>query len=222
MFISLTHASHLAHFLLTINLLPVLNRTAEEHDSDVRVINVYAPSLHNPLPASSLTNHTYKVSSSAHTVLIPSTMRFDKPSDFTYHGTSSSPPYAGSRDLFSRYALSKLANILFTTALQKRHPNMVIASCSPSSTNTAGGMSVFPSFLRPIMSRLFVAPAIGARSVMLLAAGKEVAAEKDTYRAAFVGNNCKLETPLLIARDAEVAENLWNLSKQALAKWING
>lgn len=155
-------------------------------------------------------------------MMIPNTMRFDKLSDLKYQGTSSTPPYASTRDLFSRYALSKLANILFTTALQQRHSNILCASCNPGGTNTAGGMSVWPVFLRPIMSRLFVAPSVGARPVLLLAAGKDVAAERERYKAVYVGNKCKVETPSQFARDAGMAENLWKVSEQALAKWIKG
>jgi hypothetical protein len=36
------NTSHLAHFLFTINLLPILKRTAEQKVSDVRVVNVPA------------------------------------------------------------------------------------------------------------------------------------------------------------------------------------
>jgi NAD(P)-dependent dehydrogenase (short-subunit alcohol dehydrogenase family) len=141
-------------------------------------------------------------------------MRFDKPSDFEYHGFSSKPPHNSTRDLFSRYALSKLANILFTAALQKRYQGIICTSCNPGGTNTAGGMSVWPVFLRPIMSRFFVAPAVGARPVILLAAGTE------RYKGVYMGNKCKVELPSSFARDAALAENLWNSSEEALAKWI--
>jgi NAD(P)-dependent dehydrogenase (short-subunit alcohol dehydrogenase family) len=152
-------------------------------------------------------------------MFVPKNVRFDKLSDFEYHG-STAPPYASTRDLFSRYGLSKLANVLFSSALQKRHENIVCTSCNPGGTNTAGGMSVWPPFLRPVMSRLFVAPAVGARPVMLLAAGKEVAADRTKYKGVYVGSTCKIEPPSPLARDTDVAENLWKLSEEALAKWI--
>lgn len=153
-------------------------------------------------------------------MLIPNTMRFDKISDLKYHGTSSTSPYNSRKDLFSRYALSKLANILFTMALQRRYKNILCASCNPGGTNTAGGMSVWPALLRPVMSRLFVSPAVGARPVLLLAAGKDVGAERERYRGAYVGSKCKVETPSQMARDEGMAENLWKLSEEALAEWI--
>jgi hypothetical protein len=40
--------------------------------------------------------------------MIPSAMNFDKPDDFKYPGVSP-PNYTGMRDMFSCYALSKLA-----------------------------------------------------------------------------------------------------------------
>ena len=154
--------------------------------------------------------------------MIPSTMRFDKIDDFKFHGTSSSPPYAGMGDLFSRYALSKLANILFTAALQERYPNFVCTSCNPGGTNTAGGMSVWPAFLRPVMSRLFATPAVGARPVLLLAGDRDVAAQRGKYKGVYMGSKCKVETPSQFARNAELAENLWKVSEEALGKWIKG
>ncbi|KIW16534.1 hypothetical protein PV08_06589 [Exophiala spinifera] len=173
-FIEFNHyPSHLAHFLFTINLLPILKRTVAQKGSDVRVVNV---------------------SASDHSMLIPNTMRFDKVSDLKYCGTSSTSPYNSRRDLFSRYALSKLANILCTAALQQRYRNILCASCNPGGTNTVRGMSVWPGFLRPVMSRLFVSPAVGARPVLLLAAGKDVGAERERYRGAYVGNKCKEDT----------------------------
>ena len=152
--------------------------------------------------------------------MIPNTMRFDKPSDLMYHGTSSTPPYATMRDLFSRYALSKLANILFTTGLQQRHQNILCTSCNPGGTNTAGGMSVWPALLRPIMSRLFAPPAVGARPVLFLAAGRDVATERETYKGVYMGSKCRVETPSRLARNAGMAEKLWKVSEEVLAEWI--
>lgn len=37
------YTSHLAHFLLTTNLLATLRRTADKKGSDVRVVNVPSP-----------------------------------------------------------------------------------------------------------------------------------------------------------------------------------
>lgn len=177
---------------------------------------------HLSLPTVLLTANVLQVSSSGHALMIPKTMRFDTPSDLTYHGTSSKSPYATTWDLFSRYALSKLANILFTSALQQRHPSIVCTSCNPGGTNTAGGMSVWPPLLHPIMSRLFAPPAVGARPVLLLAAGSDVAADREKFRGVYMGSTCKVEMPSLLARNKEMAENLWKVSEEALNKWIKG
>ena len=153
-------------------------------------------------------------------MMIPSTLRFDKAADLQYKGVSTSPPYAGTRDLFSRYGVSKLANVLFTTALQKRHQDIICASCNPGPTNTAGGMSVWPGFMQPIMSLLFMPAAVGAKPLMLLAGGMEVANDRGKYKGAYVGSKCKVESPSQMARDKEMAENLYKLSEEALKKWI--
>ena len=55
----------------------------------------------------------------------------------------------------SAYAVSKLANILFTSALQRRHPNILCTSCNPGGVKTEGGLSVWPWFLKPVMNMLF-------------------------------------------------------------------
>jgi NAD(P)-dependent dehydrogenase (short-subunit alcohol dehydrogenase family) len=152
--------------------------------------------------------------------MIPKKLRFDNISDFKYHGASSAPPYASTRDLFARYALSKLANVLFTNALQKRYQNILCTSCNPGGTNTAGGMSVWPIFLRPVMSRLFAPPATGALPVLLLAAGSDMLIEREKNKAVYMESKCKVGQPSQLARNVELSENLWKLSKKALAKWI--
>lgn len=153
-------------------------------------------------------------------MMIPSAIHFDKLSDLKYPGVSSKAPYDSFWDLVARYGISKLANILFTTSLQQRQPNILCASCDPGHSKTNGAISAWPSFLQTIPSWLFATPALGARPVLFLAAGKDVAAERDRYKGAYVGRGCKIQMPSLLARDTEVAENLWKLSEEALAAWL--
>jgi len=194
--------NHLAHFLLTVNLLPILKHTAESKDSDVRVVTV---------------------SSSGHALLIPK-MRFDKIEDFKYKGMTSSPDFSGMRDLFTRYALSKLANILFCKELQRRFEKekvpIISTTCNPGGTNTDGGMSVWPVWMRPIMSRLFAPASKGALPVLYLAAAPEIKGDPSKYKALYYNPSCKAETPSALARDVGLARNLWATSEKALEAYI--
>ena len=81
-------------------------------------------------------------------------------------------------------------------------------------------MSVWPGFMQPIMSLLFMPAAVGAKPLMLLAGGREVATDRGKYKGAYVGSKCKVETPSQMARDKGMAENLYKISEEALKKWI--
>ncbi|KAF2103561.1 NAD(P)-binding protein [Rhizodiscina lignyota] len=197
--------NHLAHSLFTVNLIPILKRTAAKDDSDVRVVTV---------------------SSSGHAMLIPKHIRFDKLDDFKYHGMTSSPNFSSTRDLFSRYALSKLANILFCKELQRRFDleKVPITSMTnnPGGTNTQGGMSVWPVWLRPVMSRLFVPASKGALPVLYQSGAPEIKRDPAKYKAVYFNPSCKIEAPSALARDGVLAKNLWKTSEEALGTYIKG
>lgn len=149
-------------------------------------------------------------------------MRFDKIDDFKYHGMTSS--FSGQRDLFSRYALSKLANVLFCKELQRRldleQIPIISTTCNPGGTNTDGGISVWPVWLRPVMSRIFAHASKGALPVIYLAAAPEIKRESANYKAQYYNPSCKIEKPSALAQDAELGRNLWKTSEQALAGYI--
>ncbi|KAF2814348.1 NAD(P)-binding protein [Mytilinidion resinicola] len=195
--------NHLAHFLLTLRLLPLLKRTAADPNSDVRIVNV---------------------SSAAHTMLIPPNLAFDTAADFKYHGPTSYPSWASRRDLFARYALSKLANILFASELQRRMDTekvpLIATSYNPSGVNTEGGMSVWPAWMRPIMSRIFAPPAKGALTGLFVAAAPEVKREAARYKGKYFNEKARLEKPSKLAQDPQLARNLWELSEEALESFV--
>lgn len=167
-------------------------------------------------------------------MLIPSGMDFqDATTAFHYAGPSSSATHASTRDLFSRYALSKLANILTTTELQRildaegpsssSGSRIVVAAVNPGPVNTEGGMSVFPGWVRPLarMSGLWVPPAQGARPVLFLAADRRVRDSPADFKGRYFSTRPgRSETPSAMARDATLARNLWALSVQAVAAWV--
>jgi len=136
-------------------------------------------------------------------MMIPATMKFDKLDDLRYPGVSS-PNYTGMRDLFSRYAMSKLANVLFGFELQRRldaeHIPIISTSCNPGGTNTDGGMSVWPVWMRPIMSRIFAPAAKGALPVLYLASAPEVKLDSKKYKGLYYNPSCKVEKPSALVR----------------------
>lgn len=157
-------------------------------------------------------------------MLIPAKMRFDKLDDLKYHGMTSSPNFSGMRDLFSRYAVSKLANVLFTKELQRlldvdKVP-IISTTCNPGGTNTEGGMSVWPVWMRPIMSRIFAPASKGALPILYLASAPEIKRDPAKYKALYYNASCKAETPSALARDAQLAKNLWKTSEEAVATYI--
>ena len=156
-------------------------------------------------------------------MLIPANLQFDKLEDFHHHGVSA-PNYSGMRDLFSRYALSKLANILFCKELQRRLDSdnvpIISTTCNPGPTNTEGGMSVWPALIRPVMSRIFAPASKGALSVLYLASAPEIQNDPAKYKAQYYNTACKVELPSLPARDAQLAQNLWRLSETAVTPYM--
>lgn len=157
-------------------------------------------------------------------MLIPAKIQFDKLDDLRYHGMTSSPNFSGMRDMFSRYAMSKLANILFCKELQRRldadEVPIISTTCNPGGTNTEGGMSVWPVWMRPIMSRIFASAAKGALPVLYLASAPEIKLDSAKFKALYYNPSCKVEKPSALAQDAQLAKNLWRISEEATAPYI--
>jgi hypothetical protein len=154
-------------------------------------------------------------------MLMPTTIQFDKAEDFKYPGRSQSqPPYSGMFDLFSRYAVSKVANILHAAELQRRFDDgnipIIATSFNPGGNNTEGGMSVFPTWLRPIMSRVMNHPTYGARPALFLAASPDAV----NFKGAYLEPNCKPGSASAIATDPVRAKNLWDLSEKEMNRYL--
>lgn len=156
--------------------------------------------------------------------MIPSNIRFDKIDDFKYGGVTSPPAYSGMRNLFSRYGVSKLANILFTKELQRRLDeegvSVISTTCNPGGTNTGGGLSVWPAWLRPIMGRMFAPATKGALPILYLACAPEIGSDGTKYKARYYNSSCTAEAPSTLAQDMLVAKNLWKTSEEAVAAYL--
>ena len=104
--------------------------------------------------------------------------------------------------------------------IQANGDPQITTSVNPGPVNTEGGMSVFPPFLRPILSRLFLAPRKGAIPVIYLATEPDIRRNPDKYKALYYDWNCKPATPSAAAQDPQLARNLWEISMLAVADWV--
>ncbi len=111
------------------------------------------------------------------------------------------------------YAVSKLANILFTAELARRLRDAgVTANClHPGFVRTALGREVtgIPGAAVRLALRLRPGPAAGARTPVYLASSPEVAGMTGGYSV-----KCRPSRPSALARDAGAAARLWGLSAE--------
>jgi len=116
------------------------------------------------------------------------------------------------------YAISKLANILFTRALAKRlqddthvtatclHPGFVRTNFGG---NNAADMSPWMGRIFSFISRFARTPEKGAETVIYLASSPEVEGASGGYF-----HDCKPMAPTAAGQDDDVAERLWQVSEQ--------
>ncbi len=106
-------------------------------------------------------------------------------------------------DGYRAYASSKLANILFTVALAKRIADQRATAncCHPGVISTKLLHSRFGMGGAPVDR--------GARTSVYLASAPEAAGVTGKYF-----DNCREATPSLTARDAQLAESLWDASER--------
>ena len=157
-------------------------------------------------------------------MMIPPDVCFDKPDDYRYHGQWPSPERTGMQNQMSRYALSKLANILFCEELQRRldakQVPIISLTTNPGGVNTEGDMSVWPVWMRPVMSRTFVAPSKGTVPILYLATAPEIKQNPTKYKALYYERSCKSAAPSTLTQHVEVARNLWQTSEEAVKGYI--
>lgn len=195
-----TGVNHVGHFLFTVSLLPILKATANEKDSDVRVVTV---------------------SSAGHAFMMPD-LTFTLTTDFTYPGVA-----PGVRNQLSRNAVSKSANILFASEMQRRmdaeNIRIISTSLSPGIIATEGQAGITFGFLGPIwwLIKTFASgsPEKGAVPSLYLATAEEVRERKGEFAGRYFEANLKAVAPSKLASDPKLARNLWELSEKTVRKW---
>ncbi|OCK72834.1 short-chain dehydrogenase [Lepidopterella palustris CBS 459.81] len=197
--------NHIGHFILADRLLPLMKKTAEDPTSDVRIVTV-SSMAHAHTPA----NTTFATATA-----------LSNPCGLEADGL-----FAG----FKRYGVSKLANILFASELQRRldaEPpttgNPIISiSLHPGGVATDSGMGVFPNFCKPVLRMLMATPLQGATTQLFAATAKEVRAAKEVYGGKYLMPYGKVTRPSKMGMDEKMAGELWKASEEVVQRVCEG
>ncbi|KAG2110145.1 NAD(P)-binding protein [Suillus cothurnatus] len=179
----------ISHIVLTRTLQPLLDQTATEPNSDVRIVIV---------------------SSVAHK-FVYGEPHFRDLDDLNKELKNSLSP------TFARYSMTKLMNMLYAFKLQRHltavgSPITVIA-VHPGVVDTFSDkppLSNIKFIAKPIMFLLFVHPDRGAYNSAFAAASEEVAKQREKYKGAYLTQVTKLTEPAKVAKDEGLANELWD------------
>ncbi|KAG2095897.1 uncharacterized protein F5147DRAFT_840085 [Suillus discolor] len=179
----------ISHVVLTRTLQPLLDKTAAEPNSDVRIVVVASDG--------------YRFVSGEH--------RFRNLDDLNNELKSSLAPS------FARYFMSKLMNILYASELQRHltavgSPITVIA-IHPGTVDTIRpkpAVSYLQFILKPIVPLFFVRPDQGAYTSVFAAASEDVAKQREKYKGMYLRPVGKITKPTKVATDEGLAKELWD------------
>ncbi|KAG9311420.1 hypothetical protein JVU11DRAFT_8533 [Chiua virens] len=183
-------------FVFTRELMPVLNQTAAEQNSDVRIV---------------------VVASDAHR-LIPGNSRFRGLDDFNNEFKNTPIPS------FARYGYSKLANILYASELQRRlnaqGSPITVMSLHPGAVNT---FSIKPPLKRVswlvdiLVYPFFVHPDVGGYTSTIAAASPDIVQNPEKYKGAYLVPVGIVSKPNKEGSSEELANELWAAIETFLA-----
>ncbi|KAF8191249.1 hypothetical protein BJ912DRAFT_1058489 [Pholiota molesta] len=210
--------NHFGAFQLTQTLLPFLIKTAEEPNSDVRIVYV---------------------SSNAHQLgrAKRPDIHFKTLADFNPDTSADWFP------AFSIYCLSKLANLLTLLALSRRLAGHGITCLGvhPGAVNTFSSRLPLRFLLEPLVNLFFVSPEVGAYPSVFAAAspvvkagaaaevtgkkvdgGKKEDGEEGKWKGAYVVPPGKMGVMGKNARDERLQEEIWEATVRILGDWEAG
>ncbi len=111
------------------------------------------------------------------------------------------------------YAVSKLANVLFSAALAKRLQGRGVSTYSLHPGVIASDIwRAVPWPIRPLLKLRMVSTEEGAQTTLYCATSPEVAAHSGLYY-----DECRVKEPSPLARDSELAERLFRESERWIA-----
>ncbi|KAG8938272.1 hypothetical protein FRC04_009187 [Tulasnella sp. 424] len=195
--------NHLGSFVLTEELMPVLKRTAEEPNSDVRIV---------------------VVSSKTHLWVS------EKP-DFRNLEGWNARNGDGVADSGLRYAVTKLANVLFTRELQSRldAENIPITCISlhPGIVSTEGPRNaiksgIFAYLIKLILATFGLTPLQGSYTTLFAATSEKIKAEPTKYKGSYLQPFNRLADISAYAKDGQLAKDLWACSEEVAEICLKG
>ncbi|KAI8413955.1 hypothetical protein FOFC_07246 [Fusarium oxysporum] len=189
--------NHLGPFLLTRELLPLLNKTQAEHPG-VRIVNVASTAHYD----------------------VPTGAKFGSLEDFNTTYGSEDEPSAN----YLRYGYSKLASILHTKELQRRFDqegvDILALSVHPGGVATNGAAGYLGGRDNDIF-RSNLSPFEGAITPFFAAAHPEPAQQRDKYAGSFIMPFGGLKEPTEDANNAELGKQLWTTSEKVVSSVLD-
>ncbi|KAL7759383.1 hypothetical protein ACKLNR_009473 [Fusarium oxysporum f. sp. zingiberi] len=189
--------NYLGPFLLTRELLPLLNKTQAEHPG-VRIVNVASTAHYD----------------------VPTGAKFGSLEDFNTTYGSEDEPSAN----YLRYGYSKLASILHTKELQRRFDqegvDILALSVHPGGVATNGAAGYLGGRDNDIF-RSNLSPFEGAITPFFAAAHPEPAQQRDKYAGSFIMPFGGLKEPTEDANNAELGKQLWTTSEKVVSSVLD-
>ena len=175
--------NNMGHALLTKLLMPILRVTAEEPDSDVRIIN--------------LTSEGHNFARTGPTLLDPELL---KP-----------------LNTWTRYGYSKLASILFTSALGDHYPEITSIAVHPGLIQT--DLYITNQHLNPVLrtglaigGSLRSSVATGLLNQLWAATGKKTVLQSGAYYKPVAARSAGSPS----AQNTEFAQHFWDVTEKEL------
>ncbi|KAL2756676.1 hypothetical protein ACRALDRAFT_1062378 [Sodiomyces alcalophilus JCM 7366] len=200
----LTRYSHVGHFTFTNLLLPLLETTASDPTSDVRIVSVSSIVGNIFLPASYEFAFTSPDALRHPVPYFPWTWRFVARHFFA-------------TDMVT-YAMAKTAQVLFTRELQRRLDargvRILALAPAPGTVYTRALQSSWPRWMDAILRRLASTTDQGAANSLFAAASPEVRARADAFKGRYMDPVGRVMEVHPVERNAEQVAGLWDVTER--------
>lgn len=187
--------NHFGPYVFTRTLLPLMSKTSEEPNSDVRIVT--------------LTSFAHDRARAA-----APDISFRDIEDFNTEFADDFYPD------WSRYSVTKLTNILFMNELQRRldasKTAITCISIHPGEVNTFASRTPFPVLASILMGLFFVTPEVGAYNSCFAAASPLIRQHPEKYNAIYLVPVGVIQAPGKNAQRDDLARDLWETTENVL------